>query len=274
MPKTQIYPLIFTDLDGTLLDHESYSPRPADTLIKQLHDANIARVMPVTSKTQAELKWLDRAVSFNGSVKISENGSVIHAPHGFPFSGQHTPKTLVLGVAYQTILSAVAALPDHLRQNISGFADMDAAAVARRTGLPLEDAVRAKERQATEPFLWSGTLTEMDELKQKMAEAGIKIQQGGRFFHFTGAATKEQAVERVTSAYRKNEQERTYVTIALGDGPNDLNMIEAADYGVIIPNANGAAVHSGLPSVHTAEKPGPESWVLSVTQILQELGLL
>lgn len=274
MSKPQIYPLIFTDLDGTLLNHESYSPQPADALIEQLHDADIARVMPVTSKTQTELAQLGLTVPFGGSVNISENGSVLHAPKGFPFSKQQAPKTLILGVTYQTIRSALASLPTHLRQHIKGFADMDAAAVARHTGLPLDDAKRAKERQATEPFLWSGTTAEMDELKQKMTAANIHIQQGGRFFHFTGNAAKEQAMEKVARAYRENQPEHTYITVALGDGPNDLKMIEAADYGVIIPNMNGAAIHSGLPSVRVAKHAGPEGWVFAVSQILQELGLL
>lgn len=33
MAKPIMQPVIFTDLDGTLLDHHSYSPAPADDLV-------------------------------------------------------------------------------------------------------------------------------------------------------------------------------------------------------------------------------------------------
>jgi len=274
MLHPKVYPLIFTDLDGTLLNHDTYSASPADALIKHLHDSEIARVIPVTSKTQTELSWLNRSIPFGNSVQIAENGSIVCAPFGFPFSEKPVSEILILGVPYPAILAAVAALPSPLRQHVNGFNYMDAAKVAQLTGLSPNDAQRAKERQATEPFLWSGTENDMDALKQHMTQAGIQVQQGGRFFHFTGRATKEQAMQRVVAAYRQRQPDSSIVTIALGDGPNDLKMIEAADYGVIIPNTEGAAIKSALPTVHTAEKPGPEGWALSVSQILQKLGLL
>ena len=56
MPKRPAHPLIFTDLDGTLLDHESYSAKPADLLIEQIIGQSIGSVIPITSKTRAELR--------------------------------------------------------------------------------------------------------------------------------------------------------------------------------------------------------------------------
>ena len=61
-------------------------------------------------------------------------------------------------------------------------------------------------------------------------------------------------------------------TIALGDGPNDLEMIEAGDYGVIIPNPAGTSVQSEVDSVIRAPSPGPAGWVASLSDILGALG--
>ena len=46
--------MIFTDLDGTLLDHYNYDFSPAQPMLSWLAEQNIP-VIPATSKTFAEL---------------------------------------------------------------------------------------------------------------------------------------------------------------------------------------------------------------------------
>ena len=50
-------------------------------------------------------------------------------------------------------------------------------------------------------------------------------------------------------------------------------MIEAADFGVIMPNPQGVTIESQKPFVRTAPAAGPAGWVAAVTEILAELGL-
>ena len=69
MPKFDMRPLIFTDLDGTLLDHDTYSAEPAASLIRTLHEQSVADVIPVTSKTQMELAALDCDLPFVNAIK-------------------------------------------------------------------------------------------------------------------------------------------------------------------------------------------------------------
>lgn len=272
MKQSSRYLIIFTDLDGTLLDHHSYSSRPACDLVDGLHEQAIARVIPVTSKTRFELESMEELSMFRDSLAIFENGSVISAVDQFPFFRQDGLRVLIPGVSYQDILDKIALLPSSIRENIKGFADMTTAEVAAETGLIPENARRAKQREATEPFLWSGSKTEMQDLQSAMAEVGVQIQTGGRFFHFTGKASKVEAMQMVVEACRKNQPETDYITVALGDGPNDMAMIEAADFGVIIPNPDGKTIASSQTSVRTAPAPGPHGWVKAVSEILEELG--
>jgi hydroxymethylpyrimidine pyrophosphatase-like HAD family hydrolase len=51
--------VIYTDLDGSLLDHHSYSHAAADALLAELETQGIP-VIPVSSKTRAELLQLRR----------------------------------------------------------------------------------------------------------------------------------------------------------------------------------------------------------------------
>ena len=97
MTSCAAYPLIFTDLDGTLLDHNSYSAQPADILIQQILDQSIGYVIPITSKTSAEMRSLQRSIPLSETISVTENGSVINMPHGYPFAVASDPQKFWTG---------------------------------------------------------------------------------------------------------------------------------------------------------------------------------
>lgn len=274
MPESCLYPLIFTDLDGTLLDHNSYSAKPADLLIRRIIGQSIGSVIPITSKTRAELRSLQNSIAIGETISVTENGSVIYVPPGYSLGQTSDPQVTLLGSGYSEILDRVAGLPKLLRQHIRGFADMSGAEVSEATGLGIEESVLAKQREASEPFLWSGSDEALEELRSIMAEANIRIQRGGRFYHFTGHATKEQAMARIKTSFVEQKPDCEVISIALGDGPNDLGMIEAADFGTIMPNPAGVTIGSSKPHVRTAAAPGPEGWVLAISELFAELGII
>ena len=67
--------VVFTDLDGTLMDHVSYAVAPAKPALDALAARSIP-VVPVTSKTRAELVPLMARLGLSGAA-IAENGAVI-----------------------------------------------------------------------------------------------------------------------------------------------------------------------------------------------------
>lgn len=274
MSKPSPYPLIFTDLDGTLLDHATYSAKPADMLVQRITDQAAGSVIPITSKTRAELRSLEQSIPIGTMISVTENGSAIHVPHDHPLTRTGGSENILLGTDYGEILKRIDALPQIFRQHIRGFADMSAAEVAKATGLGLDAARSAKDREASEPFLWSGSDTALHDLALIMADANIRIQRGGRFFHFTGAATKAQAMARIKEDFAQWKPRSLFLTIALGDGPNDLGMIEEADIGVIMPNPDGASIQSDKSHVRVAPAPGPQGWALAVRELFSEMGII
>ncbi len=273
MSKPPKHILIFTDLDGTLLDHHNYSAKPADSFIKRLCDQGTADIIPVTSKTRSELLWLRKSIPLQNILSVTENGSVIHTCGSSPLFDDDRPHSIMLGIRYRAILEQVAKLPQSLRNHIAGFADMPVEQVMSATGLRLDDARRAQEREATEPFFWSGSASELSALREILIEENIQVQRGGRFYHLTGQATKENAMAKIINAFVDRKPDFQIIAIALGDGPNDLAMIEAADFGVIMPNPDGVTIETTNPKVRRAPVPGPEGWVMAVQEILVELGL-
>lgn len=73
--------LIFSDLDGSLLDNDSYSHAAADALLAKLDQDEIPVIL-TTSKTRAEVEAL-RVELNNRHPFITENGAAVYIPQGY-----------------------------------------------------------------------------------------------------------------------------------------------------------------------------------------------
>lgn len=252
---------VFTDLDGTLLDHESYDWSPAADLLAAL----TARGVPVvltSSKTAAELVSLRREMGLTASPAICENGAgVLEAGHD----------ALPDDAPWHRLRAELDGLSEGLRQKFKGFGDMSPAEVTAATGLSAEEAALAKARAFTEPGLWTGTASERAAFIAALHNRGISAREGGRFLTLGPATTKADALEAVAARLGAK------TTIALGDAPNDIEMLERASRGVILPNPHRAplprlAGEAGG-RITRADLPGPAGWSAALGAVLSELGL-
>ena len=153
--------IIFTDLDGTLLDHNTYSHDAAKDMLMSLHKARIP-VIPTTSKTYEELKVLRGQIGLDGPF-IIENGAAIHIPHGF-FRQKPMQTQWQNGYWLRQFTSRKQywlSLIDQVREEYQGefthFANMSIKDIQDATGLNEQDAVRASKRQYGEPVMWLGS---------------------------------------------------------------------------------------------------------------------
>lgn len=251
--------LIFTDLDGTLLEHGSYSYAPAAEALAQLHIRRIPLIL-ASSKTAAEIAPLHKALNLGDWPAIVENGSGIYDPTS-GVSGADSD--------YQTVRAALDSLPDRLRRSYRGFGDMSVAEVVEATGLPPEGAALAKTRAFSEPGVWSGTAADETAFLEALAQEGIKGRRGGRFLTLSLGRTKADAMTEIIA------QLGAETTIALGDAPNDAEMIAGATYGVWIKNDDAPPVphdpDADQSRIRYTTESGPTGWNTAILQLLQEL---
>ena len=81
--------VIFTDLDGTLLDYDTYSFEEAVPAIKEAEDKKVPIVI-CTSKTRAEIEYWREKIG-NNHPFVSENGGGIFIPKKyFRFDFEYT----------------------------------------------------------------------------------------------------------------------------------------------------------------------------------------
>jgi mannosyl-3-phosphoglycerate phosphatase len=250
--------VVFTDLDGTLLDHDTYSFAPAQPALAALA-ARAIPVVPATSKTRAELAPLMAQLGLSGAA-IAENGGVImHAA-----SPSDTKPDIP--VTRQTITAALDALPTDLRSPMQCFQDMDIGQIAAVTGLSPDDAARAAAREASEPFLWRKSGPPPATLSEALAKYGLCVTRGGRFFHIVPPRDKAAAIATVLAARQTRPQ-----SWVLGDGPNDVSMLLAADRGALIANAH-IDTQALLPAGHClyiSRQSGPAGWHEAIVAFLQ-----
>lgn len=263
--------LVLTDLDGTLLDHQTYAFEPALPALQQLTECQIP-VIFVTSKTSAEANELRQHLK-NPHPFIVENGSALVIPKGY-FPGDATLEIkdgfeiIRLCPTYETIRNQLQQWRKQHHFDVVGFGDWSAVEVARQTGLSAAEAGRAKQRLGSEPFLWNDSDAALATFSRLISDAGLRLVQGGRFYHLLGQADKAKAVQVLLGFYRQHF-EFSPQTIALGDSPNDQDMLALADQAVVIRNHSGEHMdYHGSNPVYFSQAQGPAGWCEAIQLLL------
>lgn len=264
--------VIFTDMDGTLLDHHTYSFAAAQPTLDALAARQIP-VIPNTSKTYAEMVQLRDKIGLNGPF-IIENGAAIYIPHGF-FKQKPAGTIWQDGFWCKSFISSKGywiKLLEIVKADFAGefthFSVMSTDEVIAATGLGEDDARLAAKRQFGEPVMWLGSESRKAEFIAAVTERGATPLEGGRFIHISGDCTKGKALNWFMDEYRR-QSAMTATSIALGDGKNDIAMMEAADIAVRI----ASPTHEPPPvdkkdNVYTSTQLGPEGWTEIITQLL------
>lgn len=266
--------LVFTDLDGSLLDHHDYGFAAAQPALAQLQALHIP-LIPVTSKTLAEMQVLGQDLGTRHPL-IVENGCVICLPEDyFPLPRDSASvdgyRLLRLAPDYPTLLAELQQLRHDHGFRFRGFHDMDAAEVARDTGLSQAAAELARRRLCSEPLAWLDTDAALASFREALAARRLRLVKGGRYWHVLSLADKGSALQQLASLYREYGLP-AFTSLALGDSPNDCSMLQAADIAVLVRHKDGSMMDcaTGGLTIRTTE-PGPAGWNAAVLQILQRL---
>ncbi|MBI5642160.1 MAG: HAD-IIB family hydrolase [Deltaproteobacteria bacterium] len=264
-------PVIFTDLDGTLLFKKDYSFEPARPTLERIKNEGIPLVF-ASSKTRAEIIEIRKKLN-NNHPFISENGGAIYIPKGyFPFDveGEDTPdyKVITFGRPYDEIRKALVETREGMGGNIIGFGDLTEEDINKMTGMDLADAKLAKEREFDEPIFFRGSMELEREFFIRIEEKGLSWTRG-RFYHILGKHDKGMAVKVLKDYYRKLYGDIS--VIGAGDGANDLPFLRESDYPVIVKRDDGRYEQLYLDGLIKADGIGPEGWNKAIAGILDSL---
>lgn len=270
--------VVFTDLDSTLLDRETYEWQPAQQALKALRKRGGGLVL-VSSKTETEMLPLHRELGFDDPFIVENGGGIVltdKAPSAFVDSlqarlGRPVVRSerliFTLGTRYVELIAALEAIESEIGCQLRGFSSMSCAELSLLTGLSEQDAANALVREFDEPFLVPEGFAGLEEVIHEAAERlGLTAVQGGRFWHLIGHKGKGRAVEKLIESYVKLFSD--VITVGMGDSPNDFPFLEVVDIPVLL---GAPDVPLALAGIRRNPKAGPEGWNEEVLRFLDEV---
>ncbi|WP_457642724.1 HAD-IIB family hydrolase [Persephonella sp.] len=263
--------VVFTDLDGSLLNHDDYSYADALPALEKIKRKKIPLVF-TTSKTRPEVEILQQEIGIDEPF-IIENGAAVFFPENYRnFNLAYLPQTdryrvIILGERYEKIRQFVEKVKD--RYKIKGFGDMTVEEIAQLTDLPVEKAELAKKREFTEPFIIQDESL-IPQLQKEAEKSGLKITKGGRFYHLIGKGQdKGKAVVETISIFKKHTGQ--IKTVGVGDSKNDEPMLKIVDIPVLIPKINNTYENIKIKGLIRASYPGSKGWNEVIGRLVDEL---
>jgi mannosyl-3-phosphoglycerate phosphatase len=273
--KRDPFVVIFTDLDGTLLDHDTYDWEAAKPALEFCRRYQIP-VITVSSKTRAEIDLLQKKLSISAPF-ISENGGGIFFPKShYPAgpAGAVSEKNLwkwSLGPPYGVLVDALKEIRNELGWVIRGFSEMTPEEISNRTGLDIATSKLAAAREYDEPFVIIEPMVKgIDALEKAAERRGLRITAGGRFYHIHGKKDKGEAVKRVILWYKTFQPK--LITLALGDSPTDFSMFEIVNHPVLVGSSDHFIdLKDRIHGLKITKKKGSEGWNSAVLDILGKI---
>ena len=233
--------VIMTDLDGCVLDPETYKYDKALSLIQRLREQGIEIIFN-SSKTKAEqLLYMDR-LGLKNIVFIVENGAAIYIPkkkgslhiinntickdHGDYYA-------CVLGKKVDEIKNMISDIIEKYRDHIIWMDEITPRLFSELTGLPEDEAVLALKREYSYLFIpKTKNRATIDEVLDKIRGRDLNIQVGGvGISQINGDHDKGKALLLLRDIVKDYKDAHI---IAVGDAMNDAPMLKVADTGVLL----------------------------------------
>ena len=262
--------VIFTDLDGTLLDHKTYSVRAALPAIDLLIRRKVP-IVPVSSKTAQEIRRWVRLLDLEGTF-ISENGCGITMPSGYLAK---RPENAVdregewkisLGKDIHQVRQGLQELSVEAGFTYRTLDQMTSEELSSLTGLAGEELDDCLAREHDLPFVIVGQF-DLEAISRAAVLKGYHFTRGGRFYHLTGGCHKGDAVRIMADLYRRERVDPLF--IGIGDSFNDLSMFEAVDRAYLVQKPDGT--YDPLVPEEAAYRvsgAGPQGWRAAVEEVM------
>ena len=266
--------VIFTDLDGTLLDRTTFSFNPAEPALRLIQTKSIPLILS-SSKTRAEIEVYRKRLE-NRHPFISENGGAVFVPMDYfalriPYDKTMNEYFVIeLGTPYLLLIEVLKSVKRETGIAIRGFSDLTEEEVSSVCGLKLQEARLAKQREYDEPFMIEDG-GESEIIKKKIEEKGMNHVWGGKFHHLLGKNDKGKAVRLLKGFYEK--QFSSILTIGIGDSLNDIPMLLAVDHPIFLKEGDDPSPEplSTIQNLTLVEGTGPEMWNEAILNRINEL---
>ncbi|HLG15776.1 MAG TPA: HAD-IIB family hydrolase [Blastocatellia bacterium] len=264
--------VIFTDLDGTLLDLKTYSYLPAIEALGRI----IRRGVPLvfcSSKTRVEQQYYQERIGIREPM-IVENGSAIVIPENYfahPYAPRQTADghdVIELGESAERIKGALDAVRRETRARFKALGEIPLEELCRLADLDPPAAHRAQSREYSETIVCEMSAEEIGSFLEALQARGLSCIGGSRFHTVVSSnVDKGRAVKLVTSLFRTEFGD--VLTAGIGDSANDEPMLATVDLPYLLQSPDGHWKDISLVDVARVEGDGPAAWNGVVCRLLE-----
>jgi mannosyl-3-phosphoglycerate phosphatase len=265
MNNSTFQKIIFTDIDGTLIDIYSGKFEGTDRLVKKLAKMGIPVVL-CSAKTRSEQEYIRNKLRLSDPF-IVENGGAVVIPDGYfdefeisvPRTRRNGYSLIEIGGHSIEIRKRLARIREELQINFKGTTDMALNEIRKKVQIPLPFARRMSKREYGETILEIDP-SDLGRLAKVCTRTGLKVIRGGRYSDITQGNDKGKATRILIDLFRRKYQPRRTIFVGLGDSENDLPMLKLMDIPVLVQKANGSWCDSKIKNLVRSTGIGPKGW--------------
>ena len=262
--KKQI--IIFTDLDGSLLNKDTFRFDEIEDYFKELVSKDI-KIIPNTSKTEAELLDFNNLYKLNLSF-IAENGSSIH---GLNLIHANLPEKVSLSRPTNQIYEIYNEnISSDLKKKITFISKLNIKEQQEIFGLPLDKIELALKRNHSLPIQFNGNEIEKNEFIKIMNNAGLTVQTGGRIMNICDNVNKSKAMLKTVELIKEKMNDEI-ITIGVGDNQNDIDMLRQSNYACLVKNEDFDSSLINIDNLIKSTEPSPKGWADVIKTALQKV---
>ena len=247
------HPAVFTAIEGTLLDFETFDWSASRPILERLSAAGTP-VVPVTVMTLDEIEPLAREMGFRHAMIIEAGGAIARWKN-------HAWEVEPCGPDADTLLDLVSTIEDRSGADLTVYSvlpEEEASRLSGRTGTMLRCSTR---RHFSEPFVMERG--DIAAVTKAAASLGLTIERGKRFYHLCRPGAETEIVNRVRAELQCD------VAIALGGSPLDAELLACSEIPIIVPGHDGLPdpdLLKQFPDAWIAPAPGSRGWAAAMNE--------
>ncbi len=264
--------VIFTDIDGTLLD--SYFPdlNKAKKLVEKTLQNGIDLIL-CSSKTELEQDLIRSNIQLKDPF-IVENGGATIIPLGyfkkskFNHSKKFQKKYIIeTGGSSSKIRSLLKKIRKKHNINFKGTSDLSITDLSKITKLSEDYAKRMMKRKYSETIVQIDS-KDMPSFVINVEELGLKVIPGGQYFDITLGNDKGTAAKILMDIFRK-EYENNVIFFGIGDSKNDESMLSLMNLPILVQKADTSWQNLRIDNLQKVKGIGTKGWEVALEIILK-----
>ncbi|MGH9974651.1 MAG: HAD-IIB family hydrolase [Nitrososphaeraceae archaeon] len=264
MDKSTSQKIVFTDIDGTLIDIYSGNFEGTDLLVRKFGKMGTPVIL-CSAKTRSEQEYIREKLGLSDPF-IIENGGAVVIPDGYfddleivPHTRKNGYSLIEIGGHSNEIRKQLSKIREELQIDFKGTTDVTLDEISKRVQIPLPFAKRMSKREYGETILEIDP-SNLGKLAKACKRIGLKVIHGGRYTDITQGNDKGKATRVLVDLFKRKYQPKRTIFIGLGDSKNDLPMLKLMDIPMLVQRANGSWCDSRIKNLVQATGIGPKGW--------------